>query len=58
MIAVNTRKMTERERNKLFQVIDRFIFHSNYQSDNPATQEMARKMRDIDLFEMWMLTQM
>lgn len=41
----------------LFEVVERYLFHKNYVTGNPITKEIAEKMCDIELSEMWMLTQ-
>lgn len=41
----------------LLRVVERYQYHKNFQSENPETEAMARKMCDIDLYEMWALTQ-
>ena len=41
----------------LFEVVERFLFHKNYVTGNPIAKEIAEKMCDIELSEMWMLTQ-
>lgn len=47
----------KRQNEMLIEVIERFLFHRNYQSDNPNIKELANKMADIEIAEMWMLTQ-
>lgn len=41
----------------LFEAAERYIFHSSYSSDNPILQQIADKMVEIEIDEMWMLTQ-
>lgn len=42
----------------LAQVIERFHFHSGKaKSDNPLIAEMAAKMCEVEMWEMWALTQ-
>ena len=41
----------------LFEVVERYLFHKNYVTGNPIAKEIAEKMCDIELSEMWMLTQ-
>lgn len=42
----------------LSKVVDRFQFHSEKaKSDNPLIAEMAKKMCEIEVWEMWALTQ-
>ena len=36
----------------------RYMFHSQYRSDNPLVNEIYDMMADMDLDEIWMLTQM
>lgn len=51
--------MTEQEkRNELIaDVVERFVFHSNYETDNPVVAKIAAQMRELDITLMWMLTQ-
>ncbi len=43
----------------LAKVVERYRYHeSRTGADNPVVADMARGMRDIGIFEMWMLTQM
>lgn len=43
---------------KIADVVDRFQFHKEkVRSDNPIITEFAKKMCEIELYEMWMLTQ-
>lgn len=42
----------------LARVVERFIFHSGKaNSENPLISENAAKMCDIEIWEMWALTQ-
>lgn len=42
----------------LAQVVERFLYHSQYvHSDKPITKDMAQKMCEIEIWEMWTLTQ-
>lgn len=42
----------------LFEVIQRFLFHSEKKkSDNPVIREIANQMCDVEIWEMWVLTQ-
>ncbi len=42
----------------LLQVAERFMFHSEKaKTDNPLIADMASKMCEIELWEMWVLTQ-
>lgn len=42
----------------LFSVIENFMLHSTKQkSDNPVIRELANQMCDVDIWEMWVLTQ-
>lgn len=41
----------------LLKVVERYLFHRSYSTKNPFVAEMAQKMCDIELSEMWMLTQ-
>ena len=44
--------------NLLARVVERFIFHSGKaNSENPLISEYAVKMCDIEIWEMWALTQ-
>ena len=43
---------------RLFDVIERYIFHKEKsRSDNPVVRKMAEKMCEVELWEMWELTQ-
>ncbi len=43
----------------LAQVVERFRFHSRKAcSDNPVIAQIARDICDVELWEMWALTQM
>ena len=41
----------------LFKVVERYLYHRDYKTDNPIVAEIAQSMREIDVDEMWMLTQ-
>lgn len=41
----------------IYKVIERYLFHSGYKSDNPMLQDIAKSMADIEILEMWLLTQ-
>lgn len=42
----------------LAQVAERFMFHSEKtRADNPLVAEMASKMCEVEIWEMWVLTQ-
>lgn len=41
----------------LFKVVERYLYHRDYKTDNPIVAEMARSMCEIEIDEMWMLTQ-
>ena len=46
------------EKKRLFDVIERYFFHSEKsRSDNPIISEAAKRMCDIEIWEMWELTQ-
>ena len=46
------------QKNLLFEVIERYLFHSEKaKSENPIVSDIANKMCDIELWEMWVLTQ-
>ena len=49
--------MSEKEIDMLSRVVERYLFHSNYTTNNPEFMRIAETMRDIELTEMWMLTQ-
>ena len=43
---------------KLAAVVERFQFHrEKVTADNPVVSEFAEKMCEIDMYELWMLTQ-
>lgn len=46
-----------RENELLIQVVERYLYHKNYITDNQITKKMAQSMCDIEISEMWMLTQ-
>lgn len=47
-----------RKNELLFSVVERYLIHSEQiKSDNPVESIMARKMCDIEVWEMWVLTQ-
>lgn len=48
---------TEYNNELLIRVAERYLYHSNYHSDNPVVQEMANKICEIEIYEMWALTQ-
>ena len=51
-------KIENMDKNELLiKVVERYLFHKNYATDNPFVAEMAQKMCDLELHEMWMLTQ-
>lgn len=41
----------------LAEVVTRYLFHKNYVTENVFVKEAAEKMCDVELAEMWMLTQ-
>lgn len=41
----------------LFHVIERYLFHKDFKSDNKGAVDMAATMCEIELYEMWVLTQ-
>lgn len=44
---------------KIADVVERFQFHKEkIRADNPIITEFAKKMCELELYEMWMLTQM
>ena len=46
------------EKNKLlFKVVERYLFHKHYKTSNLYMKEIANKMCEIEIAEMWMLTQ-
>lgn len=51
--------MTEQEkRNELIaDIVERFLFHSNFVTNNSFVAEMAAKMCELDIVLMWILTQ-
>ena len=50
-------RLTKQENNLFAKVAERYQFHKNYQSDNISIQETLQKLRSIELYEMWVLTQ-
>ncbi|MCD8010932.1 MAG: hypothetical protein LUF34_09190 [Lachnospiraceae bacterium] len=49
--------MTDRRREKLFEVIERYLFHSNFKTDNPIVEEITEAVIDVELLCLWELTQ-
>ena len=47
----------ERKNELLFRVIERYLFHKNFNSDNKGAVDMAATMCEIELYEMWVLTE-
>lgn len=43
---------------RLVNVIERYLAHNTNQSDHSLVKEMITTMKDIELLEMWILTQM
>lgn len=41
----------------LFRVFERYMYHKSYVTDDPRLAELAKNMCDIEIAEMWMLTQ-
>lgn len=47
-----------RENELLISVVERYLFHSKQaKSDNPMIRNVAKTMCDIEIWEMWALTQ-
>ena len=47
-----------RQKELLFSVAERYLTHSEQaKSENPVESSIARKMCDIEVWEMWVLTQ-
>lgn len=47
-----------RENELLFSVAERYLMHNEQtKSDNPVERNIAEKMCDIEIWEMWVLTQ-
>lgn len=42
----------------LISVVRRYLFHSRYKSSNQTVNEIYEMMADMDLDEIWMLTQL
>lgn len=51
--------MTEQEnRNELMiKLVEQYLRHVSHKTDNPYVEEIARKVVELDLLCMWMLTQ-
>jgi hypothetical protein len=49
--------MAKSKNDLLIKVVERYIFHKNYKTDNPIVADIRDKMCDVELAEMWMLTQ-
>lgn len=41
----------------LIEVVKRYLFHKNYVTENAFLKKIAEDMCDIEISEMWMLTQ-
>lgn len=50
-------RMGKSKNELLIQVVERYLFHKNFATENPFVAEIAQKMCEIDVDEMWMLTQ-
>lgn len=46
-----------RKNELLIRVVERYLFHKNYKTDKPEILKIVEKMCDIEITEMWMLTQ-
>lgn len=52
------KRCDSRTNDLLSRTVDRFLFHhEKTNSDNPIVAEMAEKICDVELWEMWTLTQ-
>lgn len=50
--------MVERLNRLLINVAERYMYHSRWKnSDNPVLRQLAELMCEVDIDEMWMLTQ-
>lgn len=49
--------MKEKQNELLLQVAERYLYHSDYQTEDPYLAGIAEAMCDIEIDEMWMLTQ-
>lgn len=49
--------MSKRESELLFRAIRRYLFHSSYRSGNETINQIYAMMADMDLDELWMITQ-
>ena len=38
-------------------IVERYLYHSNYDKTSEIAEKAAKKMMDIELLEMWYLTQ-
>lgn len=51
-------RRSKRENELLAQVVERFRFHSGeIKSGNPIVADAAQKMCEVEMWEMWVLTQ-
>lgn len=50
--------MSQKERDLLISVVRRYKFHSTQKSTNETVNEIYEMLADMDLDELWMLTQM
>lgn len=41
----------------LIRVVERYLYHKNYRTENTLVKEMQELIMDVEIAEMWMLTQ-
>lgn len=41
----------------LFRLIESYLHHKNFNTQNPEVKEMQEMIIDVDIAEMWLLTQ-
>lgn len=49
--------MPENKNDLLIQIVERYQYHKNFKTDNPITAEIKEKICDLELHEMWTITQ-
>lgn len=41
----------------LFRIVERYLYHKNFDTQNPEVREIRKMILDVEIAEMWMLTQ-
>lgn len=50
--------MKKKETELLFRLIERYLFHSKFDTENPYIKMFLDMILDMEIDELWMLTQM